>query len=373
VGQAADVVVVGAGASGLAAAAMLKQAGREPVVLDRAEEIGSSWARRYDTLRLNTMRTMSSLPGYRIPRRYGRYPARDDVVEYLRDYARHHELEVQRGVEVQRIEQRNGDWRLSTSDGELDAGATVVATGYDVEPKMPSWPGQEGFTGRLLHARDYLSAKPFEGHDVLVVGAGNTGTEIAHHLLVGGAANVTVSMRTPPNIFPRDFLGVPLNPSAPLLERLGPLGDRMAQLSQRLIFGDLSKYGIPRAPEGPVARTKRGIAPAVDDGFAADLKRGDVQLVGLVERFEGDEVVLADGDRLRPDDVIAATGYARGLEPLVGHLDVLRDDGHPVAPDGHPVPGRRGLFFVGYVPAFSGQIRQARIQARRVARALRRR
>lgn len=365
-------VIVGAGACGLATAATLKRAGVEPLVVEREDEVGVSWARRYDTLRLNTMRTMSRLPGLRMPRSYGRYPARDDVVEYLRDYVRHHGLDVRHGVEVTRVDRADGGWRLSTSDGPLDSRAAVVATGYDVQPKIPVWPGQETFGGALIHAREYRTAGAFEGRSILIVGAGNTGTEIAHHLLVGGAGSVTVSMRTPPNIVPRDWLGVPLNPAAPLLERLGPAGDRIAQLSQWVIFGDLSKHGIPRAPAGPIAGTMRGVAPAVDDGFVKDLKRGDVRLVGLVERFDGHDVVLAGGERLRPDVVIAATGYARGLEPLVGHLDVLRDDGNPIAPDGRPIPGHPGLHFVGYVPAFSGQIRQARIQARRVARAVRR-
>jgi cation diffusion facilitator CzcD-associated flavoprotein CzcO len=364
-------VVVGAGASGLAAAAMLGRAGRPAVVLEREAELGSSWARRYDTLRLNTMRGMSHLPGQRLPRRYGRYPSRDDMVEYLRDYARRQRIDVRLGVDAERID---GRWTVSTSAGQLEAPVVVVATGYDVVPKLPAWPGADGFEGELIHAREFRRAEPFAGREVLVVGAGNTGVEIAHHLLVGGAAGVTVSMRTPPNIFPRDFLGVPLNPPAPVLEALPPrIADPVLQAFQRVVYGDLSRYGLPRAPHGPLHNTRvRAVAPAVDDGFVADLKRGDVRLVGTIDRFEGPEVVLTGGSRLRPDVVIAATGYERGLEPLVGHLGVLDSDGHPIARDGSPVPGAPGLFFVGYVPAFSGQLRQARIQARRLARELRR-
>jgi putative flavoprotein involved in K+ transport len=83
-----QVVVAGAGAAGLAVAAMLKRRGIDPLVLERTERVGSSWCSRYDSLRLNTPRITSTLSGYRMPRRYGRWPARDDVVEYLEGYAR---------------------------------------------------------------------------------------------------------------------------------------------------------------------------------------------------------------------------------------------------------------------------------------------
>jgi putative flavoprotein involved in K+ transport len=364
--------VIGAGACGLASAAMLRRAGLDPVVLDREDSIGASWARRYDTLRLNTMRGMSHLPGRRLPRRYGRYPHRDHVVEYLRDYARAQRLDVRLGTSVERIDR---GWRVSTSDGVYEARVVVVATGYDVEPRIPDWPGVDGFEGELIHARDFRSAEPFRGREVLVVGAGNSGIEIAHHLVVAGARRVTVSMRTPPNIFPRDFMGISLNPPALVVESMLPqrIGDALLQAAQRAIYGDLSRYGIPRAPQGPLAAvTERSIAPAIDDGFVDDLKRGVVDLVPTIEGFEGSDVVLAGGRRLRPDAVIAATGYRRVLEPLVGHLGVLAPDGQPLAPDGRAVPGAPGLYFVGYLPLFSGQLRQARVQARRMARDVRR-
>jgi putative flavoprotein involved in K+ transport len=363
-------VVVGAGPCGLAAAAALGRVGGPPLVLERAPVVGSSWRGRYDTLRLNTIRWMSHLPGYRMPRRHGDYPTRDQLIEYLEEYARRHALRIQFDTTVERIDRDGGGWRLATSSGPLAAARVVVATGYDRVPKMPDWPGRESFTGQLVHAGEYRSAAPYRGRDVLVVGAGNTGTEIAHYLLEGGATRVRVSMRTPPNISLRKWLAMPLNPSAVMLEQMPPkLADRLSQQTQRLIFGDLSPYGLPRAPQGMITTVlERGVAPAIDDGFVAALKQGRIELVPVVERFEGADVVLSGGLRIRPDAVIAATGYARGLEPLVGHLGVLRADGLPVAPAGQPNADTPGLYFIGYLPVPSGQLRQARIQAMRLAR-----
>src|SRR6266511_4069806 len=319
-----EAVVVGGGACGLAAAATLARAGVPSLVLERESELGSSRARRYDTLRLNTVRWTSTLPGYRFPRRYGAYPARDSVVEYLRDYARRHELDVRFETEARRVDRADGDWEVATRDGAFRAPNVVVATGYDVQPKLPDWPGRDAFAGELIHAYDYRSAEPYRGRDVLVIGAGNTGTEIAYWLLQGAAARVRVSMRTPPNIFPRKWLGSHLNATAALLELLPTrVADRVGQIIQRMIFGDLARYGLPAAPQGVMTAIQRGVAPAVDCGFVDALKRGEIELVRVVERFEGADVVLADGGRLQPDAVIAATGYERGLEPLVGHLGVL--------------------------------------------------
>ena len=327
-------VVCGAGAAGLASAACLKRAGLEPVVLERGDGVGASWRARYEGLRLNTLGWMSSLPGYRATRRrYGEYPTRDEWVRYLEDYARHHELDIRFGVEVERVEGADDGWSVTTSEGDHTAPVAVVATGQDREPYTPEWPGLDGFTGELLHASCFSTADAFRDREVLVVGPGNTGSELAAFLVAGGARRVVASMRRPPNIFPRKWLGMPLNLSSVPMEMLPTrVADAMGRASQRLIYGDLGKYGMP-LPEMGVKSTveERLVAPAVDAGFVDALKAGRIELVTTIERFEGPEVVLTDGQRLRPDVVLCATGYRRGLEPLVGHLDVLDERGLPSA------------------------------------------
>jgi hypothetical protein len=111
-----------------------------------------------------------------------------------------------------------------------------------------------------------------------------------------------------------------------------------------MLFGDLTRFGIPRARDGVYTNFYRRLrSPAIDDGFIVALKQGRTEVVAEVARLDGPEVVLADGRRLRPDAVICATGYRRGLEPLVGHLGVLRPDGVPFAYRGAPsIPRRPG-------------------------------
>jgi putative flavoprotein involved in K+ transport len=220
----------------------------------------------------------------------------------------------------------DGLWRLETSSGPLLARYAVLATGYDAVPKLPEWADNGWFAGELIHASEYRSAKPYRGREVLVVGAGNTGIDIAG-LLVEAGARVSLAMRTPPNVFPRDWHGIPLQPSAIPAERLpAKIGDALGFAMQRLIYGDLSPYGIPRSPDGFQTKFRRQlVGPAVDDGFIAALRAGRTRVVASVERLEVRDVVLVDGTRMQPDSVICATGYARGLEPIAG-LDRPCDD-----------------------------------------------
>jgi putative flavoprotein involved in K+ transport len=370
--EAGEVLVIGAGAAGLAAAAMLERRRVPATVLERTDQVASSWRARYDSLILNTPRITSTLAGYRIPRRSGRWPSRDDIVEYLEEYARRQRLKIRFGVDVQRLERRYGGWSVETSEGELTAGQVVIATGHEKEPLIPDWPGRTDFPGQVIHSADYRNAEPFQGQDVLVVSASNSGSEIACELASDGAAKVWTSMRTPPPVFPREWLGMPLNYSACLLDLL-PDGavDRITGFTQRLIYGDLSEHGIPRAPFGVQTRAKHLHQGAlVDAGFVEALKQGRIAIVAAVKEFDGGEVVLVDGGRLRPDVVIAATGFRRGLEPLVGHLGVLEADGHPSVLGGRTHPGAPGLYFNGYLGTVSGGLRHMRRHARAIARAI---
>ena len=263
-----EVVVIGAGPGGLAVAAALKGHGRNPLVVDRADRVGSSWRRHYDRLHLHTPRRWSGLPGYPIPRSFGRWVARDDVVRYLEAYAAHHRLELRLGSGVTRIDAvapstDGARWAVRLDDGStVTADHVVVATGYNHTPVEPDWPGLDGFDGEVVLARDYRNGRPYAGRDVLVVGSGNTGMEIATDLADHGATRVWLAVRTPPHILPRSRLGWPAQGTGILVRRLPPrLVDRVAKVLAVVQEPDLTEFGMPRAGTDLYSRVLVGRVP----------------------------------------------------------------------------------------------------------------
>ncbi|MER6426743.1 NAD(P)/FAD-dependent oxidoreductase [Streptomyces sp900105245] len=368
------VYVIGAGPGGLAAAYALRARGIRAVVLEKADRVGASWRGHYDRLHLHTTRRLSGLPGLAMPRRFGRWVSRDNVVRYLEKYAEHHELEIVTGVEVHRVE-RSGDgtgWLLHASGGrELTGSAVVVATGFNHTPRIPDWPGREGYDGDFRHAGEYRDAEPYAGRDVLVVGAGNTGAEIAVDLAEGGAARVRLAVRTAPHILRRSTLGWAAQYTGVLVRRL-PVGlvDRLAGPVGRMSTPDLSAQGLPRPDTGLYTRVKQGAIPVQDVGLIDAVRRGKVEVVAAVEAFEDGKVVLADGSRLSPDAVIAATGYTRALDGLVGHLGVLDERGRPVVHGGRTPEQAAGLYFTGFTNPISGMFREMALDAGRIAKSV---
>ena len=366
-----DVIVVGAGPAGLAAAAEARRAGLRVEILEAADSVATSWRGHYDRLHLHTTRRLSSLPGIPIPERMGRWIARDDFVAYLEEYARQIEVPIACGTCIERLDRGAQGWRLLTNRGHREAPQVVVATGYNHTPRLPDWPGADAFEGELVHSSRYRNAEPYRGRDVLVVGAGNSGAEIATDLVESGAGQVWISIRTPPNIVRRD------NPGGIAPQHLGilmcrlpvPAIDALSLVMQRLFIGDLSRWGI-RAPEkGVGTRVQEEQIPLIDVGFLAELKRGRIKVVPGVTAFERESVICGDR-RVRAAAAIAATGYSRGLDRLVGHLQVLDPRGRPArhAPDSHPQAP--GLYFIGYSNPITGNLRQIAIDARRLGKVL---
>jgi putative flavoprotein involved in K+ transport len=370
--QASDAVVIGAGPAGLATAAMLRRSGVDALVLDRADVVGASWHGHYDRLHLHTVRWLSHLPGYRIPRRLGRWVARDDVIRYLEDYATHHGLDVRLGTSVAAVDRHEGGWLVRSPAGDLATRAVIVATGHNHTPHMPAWPGVEGFTGELLHASTYRNALPYAGRRVLVVGSGNTGAEIAVDLVEGGARDVAVAVRTPPHIVLRERYGIPSLALGVLFRYMPPrVFDPIAAVMRKADIGDLSAYGLPTPSDGLYQRVLRDDAiPLVDVGFVAALKAGLVTVVTGVVGFDGRYVLHADGLPRPADVVIAATGYRHGLEKLVGHLGVLDAQGRPTVRRARTHPNAPLMWFTGYTNPISGMFREIGIDARHIARAV---
>ncbi|WP_315098378.1 NAD(P)/FAD-dependent oxidoreductase [uncultured Cellulomonas sp.] len=369
----AAVLVIGAGPGGLAVAAALRRRGVAALVLERSGDVGTSWRGHYERLHLHTTRRWSSLPGLPIPREYGRWVARSDVVRYLEQYTAHHRIEVRPGIEVTRVGRAGyGRWVLGTVAGESFSGSrVVVATGYNHTPVPPRWPGVETFDGELLHASAYRNPEPYRGRDVLVVGAGNTGAEIAVDLTEGGASRVRLAVRTPPHIVRRSNLGWPAQGTGIVVRHLPvPVVDRIASAVARVEVPDLSAHGLPRPATGLYSRVREGSVPLQDVGLIAAVQAGLVEPVAAVQSVDDGAVVLADGSRITPEVIIAATGYRRGLEPLVGHLDLLDDRGLPRVHGPRTSHSAPGLYFTGYTNPISGMFRELGLDAERIARAI---
>lgn len=366
------VIIIGAGLNGLAAAHELKKIGAEPVILDASDKPAAIWRNRHDQLRLNTHRLISYLPGTRMPRRFGAFPARDDVVQYLVDYERRLDVPVHRNVRVRRIDPHDAGWRVTASDGTRFAQNVVIATGNEAVPVVPAWPGRDTFTGELIHSAHFGRVDRFKDKRVLVVGAGNSGVDVLNHLIRIETNKLWVSVRNGPAILPAKVLGLSIQLISPLMM---PLSTRtvdflMAQ-TQRMAFGDLKKYHLAKHPDGVATRLiKEDVAPAFDDGFVAALKAGRVTVLPEIDRLDGDTVHLADGRTVRPDVVICATGYRSGLEPMVGHLGVLKDNGKPRYSRARSHPDFQGLWFMGLTPLLPGIFYTARHEAAWVATAI---
>ena len=338
------ICVIGAGAAGLASAASLRRAGADVTVLER-DAVGAAWQARYDCLHLHTVRWLSGLPGYGIPRSSGKWPSRDRVVDYLRSYATRNELDVRTGSRVERIEREQGGWAVDAGGETHLARRVVVATGYSNVPHVPD-----------------------RGRRVLVVGAGNSGAEIAIDVARAGASEVLLAVKTPPAVVRRDTLGVPSQLLGIASSHL-PTGvvDRIAATLRRAAFGDLAALGLP-APEKPYSDfLRRRVLPIVDVGLVGAVKEGRVTVVPALERFDDGKPVLADGRTVDVDAVVAATGFRTGLEPLVGQLDVLDEVGVPLVHGADEHSSAPGLHFVGYLVTLGGTLRLVGKQAERLA------
>jgi cation diffusion facilitator CzcD-associated flavoprotein CzcO len=371
-----QVVIVGAGPSGVATALSLRDRGLHPLLLDRADKVGASWRGRYERLKLNTHRDYSHLPERPYPPGTPILPTRADVVEHLERHAHEDGIALRLGTEVHRIDRQSGGWRLQTSDGFVDAPQVVVATGYEHTPVIPDWPGKAEFTGELVHSASYRNPTPYLGKRVLVVGGGSSGFEIVADVASGGAAKAWLSLRTPPNILPLWHTGGFLSDFITRLAGRAPLrlSDRFSRLARRINFGDLTEFGLPVPAEGPLARAARiSKAPAiVDRGVIEAIRNRSVEVVAEIEAFDVGTVSLRSGVRIEPDVVISATGFRRGLEPLVGHLGVLDENAVPRA-EGE-IAAAEGLWFIGFFcrPGLIGMVaEQSKYIAERIAGELR--
>jgi indole-3-pyruvate monooxygenase len=359
-------IVVGAGPAGLASAACLIRRGVQATVLEAGPAAGSSWRGHYDRLHLHTVKQHSSLPGLPFPDDVGRYPSRADVVAYLERYAAHFGIVPLSGERVLRVRPAEGAIAVDSDRGQHLAPVVVVATGRNRVPNPDRLPEQERFRGTIVHSARYRTGAAFRGQRVLVVGAGNSGAEIAVDL-VENSASPTLAVRSPVNIVPLEFLGMPMQLTSIRLRKLPTkMADAIGRAASRLAFGNLSRYGLARPLLGPLSSIKlHGRIPLIDVGTIAAIKQGTIAVKPGVQRLTDEGAVFADGSIGSFDAVVLATGFRPELAEIVQFPDALEDQGRPR--DWKGGGAYPGLYFVGFRDVSTGLLREIGIEAETVA------
>lgn len=316
-----DVIIIGGGQAGLATAYYLRRAGLTYAVLDAGQTPGGAWRHAWDSLRLFSPSSWSSLPGWPMPPKPGvDYPTRDDVIEYLTAYEQRYQIPVERPVEVRAVRATDGGLEVVTDRGARRARMVVSATGAWSHPFVPDYPGRSAFGGEQLHSAHYESPEAFAGKRVLVVGGGNSGAQImAEVSLTADATWITLAE---PLFLPDDVDGRVLFQRAT---------DRWkAQQEGRTVEAPIGGLGdIVAIPSVRAARA-----------------RGALNSRRPFTAFSDQGVVWPDGETEVIDAVIWCTGFRPALDHL-RPLGVVEADGRVAVEDGRSTRQPR-LWLMGY-------------------------
>lgn len=320
-----DVLIVGAGPAGLAAAQALTRAGTGAVILEQGAGPGASWRDLYDSLRLHTGKHLSALRGLSFKRSTPLFPSKQDFIDYLETYAETHQIPVRFGCQVQEAIHEKGLWALRTSQGTMTARRLVLAAGIISRPFTPSWEGCEKYKGTLIHSILYRNPSRWKDQRVLVVGTGNSGAEIAAELARAGI-RTGVAVRSGAHVMPLRLLGLPIQYWSHAIERMPrPARELLARITARAGRLVRGRPVIPLPPWSPLDRP-----PIIGYGLPDAIRDGRVGLHPGILRFDDWSVTFTDGTEERFDAVIAATGFLAAIEFLRGRFATDRR-GFPIA------------------------------------------
>ncbi|KAL4015263.1 hypothetical protein IC575_027505 [Cucumis melo] len=354
-------VIVGAGPSGLATAACLREQGVPFVVLERAECIASLWQKRtYDRLKLHLPKQFCQLPKLPFPEDFPEYPTKRQFIEYLESYAKHFEINPQFNECVQsaRYDETSGLWRVKTvstagsarNEVEYICRWLVVATGENAERVMPEIEGLSEFCGDVSHACEYKSGEKFTGKKVVVVGCGNSGMEVSLDLC-NHDASPSMVVRSSVHVLPREIFGKSTFELAIMMMKWLPLWlvDKLLLVLAWLILGNIEKYGLKRPSMGPLElKNEIGKTPVLDIGALEKIKSGDIKVVPGIKRFTRNQVELVNGEKLDVDSVVLATGYRSNVPSWLQEGEFFSKNGFPKAASPHSWKGNAGLYAVGF-------------------------
>lgn len=312
-----SVIVIGGGQAGLAMGYHLSTSGIDYVILDAAPRVGGAWRSRWDSLTLFTPARYSALPGMAFPGEPERYPGKDEVAAYLEAYAARFRLPVRTGERVCTLRPGCEGWVAETPVERYEAPQVVVATGPFHRPVVPALGSDLPAEVVQLHSASYRNPAQLPPGDVLVVGAGNSGVQIAEELSRTHRVHLAAGAQMPR--FPQRVLG-------------------------RSIFWWLEKAGLMDVSiESLPGRRMSRIDPLIGKSPRMLRRSHGVRLTGRVVGVHGDVVLTEDGQQLRPASVVWATGF----RPDFGWIEapVLGADGTPLHRRG--VTAASGLYFLG--------------------------
>jgi putative flavoprotein involved in K+ transport len=347
-----DTIVIGAGQAGLSVGYHLSRLGVPFVILEANQRVGDSWRTRWDSLRLFTPAVFDGLDGMPFPASAYTFPTKDEMAEYLEKYARHFKLPVRTGMRVEKLE-RSGDRFIVTAGAQkFEADNVVVAMAVYQKPQLPALAAELAREIVQLHSLEYRNPAQLRTGDVLIVGAGNSGAEIA--VEVAKSRKVWLAGRDVGHI-PFRITGLPA--------RLG-----LAKLMLRFVFHRVLTVDTPMGRKARPNVIKQG-GPLIRQK-PEDLDALGVQRVPRVARVEHGKPVLADGRVLDVTNVIWCTGFHPGFAWI--DLPILDERGEPRHEKGivTEVPG---LYFVGlhFLYALSStMIHGVGRDAERIARAV---
>jgi putative flavoprotein involved in K+ transport len=352
--EAFDVVVIGAGQAGLSTGYHLAQRGLRFVILDAHERIGDVWRNRWDSLRLFTPAKFDGLDGMPFPAPPNSFPTKDEMADYLEAYAAHFDLPVQTGTRVERLSKSDDTFLLETNRGPIEARQVVVAMASYQGPRIPQFARELDAGIVQLHSSEYRSPSQLREGPVLLVGAGNSGAEIA----------MEISRSHPTSMSGRDVGEIPF--------RIAGFWGRLilARLVLRVVFHRLLTMRTPMGRRmRPVIQGKGG--PLIRTRSAELAAAGVTRAPRMVGVSDG-RPLLEDGRVVDVGNVIWCTGYYPGLSWI--DLSVFDEQGRPRHTSG--VADEEGLYFVGQLflhAASSTMIHGVGRDAARIARAVARR
>jgi putative flavoprotein involved in K+ transport len=278
-----EVLVIGAGQAGLALGWHLRQQRRSFLLVDAGAEVGHVWRSRWDSLRLFTPAEYDALPGLPFPAPAGTYPTKDQVADYLRDYAATFSLPVRLNTRVNRLHKLAGRFHAETSTGVITADQVAIATGPFQIPFVPQLAAGFADDVTQVHSAAYRNPDQLPDGPVLVVGAANSGLQIAAELAASRPVTLAVGSRPP--MLPQRFLG-------------------------RDLFWWLTRLGaLSKTADSPLARRTRKRGDLVIGTRPRDLARRQIATRPRIAAAAGHEVTFADGSTSEVQTVIWATGF----------------------------------------------------------------